>query len=271
MLIAPSEMLLFSSREKLQTILCRYANDTLSYINRVKSFHDKISKWILQRETELDMVMDIIERAEKIDLSFSHVNQSENKARALWEYMGSATTLQTNLDKKFAVLEEELAAVLKDTDNGLQELDEFLDAVEKLAFTSIHVFRENNNMLRLPTEISLDLVQVIISAAQRSWRLRVVLTLDSEEFFVPRLQNVEVLLIQLNKYVIITQLLCDQMKKRYVSVSHLQQDYNPHLSPDPKHTSLPTCLWEHELRFWSAVKATPLKHVLTQLRWLAPR
>lgn len=192
----------------------RYANDTLSYINRVKGFCDRSSRWILQRETELDMMRDIKERAEKINLSFSHVRKSENKMGALWEYLKSATTLQMNVDKKFEALEEELAAVLKDTGNGLQELDEFLDAMEKLASTSLHVFREENNMLRLPAGISLDLVQAVIAAAQRSCPLRVLLILDAEEFFVPRLQNVEVLLIQLNKYIITTQLMCDQMGKR---------------------------------------------------------
>lgn len=192
----------------------RYANDTLSYINRVKGFCNRSSRWILQRETELDMMRDIKERAEKINLSFSHVSTSENKVGALWEYLKSAATPQMNVDKKFEALEEELAAVLKDTGNGLQELDEFLDAVEKLASTSLHVFREENNMLRLPAGISLDLVQAVIAAAQRSCPLRVLLILDAEEFFVPRLQNVEVLLIQLNKYIITTQLMCDQMGKR---------------------------------------------------------
>ncbi|CAG02219.1 unnamed protein product [Tetraodon nigroviridis] len=202
-----------SAREKLQTILCRYAKDTLSYINRVKSFCDGSSNWILQRKTEVESMMDIKDRAEKINLSFSHVSQSENKGRALWEYLRSATTLQVNVDKKFAALEEELAEVLKSTDRGLQELDEFLYAVEKLAFTSLHVFKEKNNMLRLPAGISLDLVQALIGAAQHGCSLRVLLILDSEEFFVPRLQNVDVLLTQLNKYVGITQLMCDQMEK----------------------------------------------------------
>lgn len=205
-------MLLLSSREKLEAILCRYVNDTLSYIKRVKSFCDQSSKWILNRETELVMMMDLRERAEKVDLSFSHVRQAENKARALWEYLSSATTLQTNLDKKYVELEEELAAVLKDTNYGLQELDDFLDAVEKLAFTSLQVFKENR--LRLPAGISLDLVQAVIGAAQRCCSLRVLLILDAKEFFVPQLQNVDVLLIQLNKHVIITQLMCDQMEKR---------------------------------------------------------
>lgn len=192
----------------------RYANETLSYINRVKSFCDKISRWILERETELEMMRDIKERAEKINLSFSHVRKSENTGKALGEYLSSAATLQVNVDKKFAALEEELAAVLKDTDKGLQELDDFLDAVENLAFTSLHVFREKKNMLRLPAGISLDLVQAVIVAAQRSCPLRVLMILDSEELFVPRLHNVEVLLILLNRYIIITQLMCDHMEKR---------------------------------------------------------
>ncbi|XP_029691790.1 uncharacterized protein isoform X2 [Takifugu rubripes] len=202
-----------STREDLQAVLGRYATDTLIHINTVKSFSNRISRWILRREMEIEMMLDIKERAGKVNPSFSHVSQSENKGRALKEYTSSIFTLQVNLDKKFAALEEELAEVLKATLNGLQELDEFLDGLEKLAFTSLHVFRENNNMLHLPPGISLDLVQDIITAAQQTCPLRLMFMLDTDDFFLPQLQNLEVLLIQLNKYVIISQLMCDKMEK----------------------------------------------------------
>uniref|UniRef100_A0A3B5KFV8 Apolipoprotein L n=1 Tax=Takifugu rubripes TaxID=31033 RepID=A0A3B5KFV8_TAKRU len=173
-------MLLLSSREDLQAVLGRYATNTLIHINTVKSFSNRISRWILGRGEEIEKMLDIKERAKK---------------------------------EKFAALEEELAKVLKATLNGLMELDDFLDGLEKLAFTSLHVFRENNNMLHLPPGISLDLVQDIITAAQQTCPLRLVFMLDTDDFFVPQLQNLEVLLIQLNKYVVISQLMCDKMEK----------------------------------------------------------
>lgn len=116
--------------------------------------------------------------------------------------------------EKFAVLEEELEEVLKASLKGLRELDEFLDGLEKLAFTSLHVFRENNNMLHLPPGISLDLVQDIITAAQRTCPLHLVFMLDTDDFFVPQLQNLEVLCFLLSKYMVVSQLMCDKMDKR---------------------------------------------------------
>lgn len=207
-------MLLLSSREDLQATLGRYATDTLQHINTVKGFSNRISRWTLGRGVEIEMMLDIKERAEKVNLSFSHVGQSENKGKALGEYMSSVFTLQVILDKKLAVLEEELGVVLKTTLKGLLELNEFLDALEKLAFTSLHVFRENNNMLHLPPGISLGLVQDIITAAQRTCPLRLMLMLDTDDFFLPQLQNLEVLLFQMSKYVTISQRMCDKMQKR---------------------------------------------------------
>uniref|UniRef100_A0A674N6F6 Apolipoprotein L n=1 Tax=Takifugu rubripes TaxID=31033 RepID=A0A674N6F6_TAKRU len=173
-------MLLLSSRKNLQAVLGRYATNTLKHINTVKSFSNRISRWILGRGMEIEMMLDIKERAKK---------------------------------EKFAALEEELAEVLKATLNGLMELNDFLDGLEKLAFTSLHIFRENNNMLHLPPGISLDLVQDIITAAQQTCPLRLMFMLDTDDFFVPQLQNLEVLCFQLNKYMIISQLMCDKMEK----------------------------------------------------------
>lgn len=175
-------MLLLSSRQHLQNILCRYATNTLSYINTVKRFSNGISKWILQRKTEIEIMWDIKERAKK---------------------------------KMFADLEKELEAVLKGTLSGLQELDEFLDAVEKLAFTSLHVFTKNSNVLHLSTRISLDLVQAIITVAQLTYPLQLGIMVTIDEFFFPQLQNLDIILIQLSTDIIISQLICDEMEKRY--------------------------------------------------------
>lgn len=186
-------MLLLSSRQHLQNILCRYATNTLSYINTVKRFSNGISKWILQRKTEIEVMWDIKERAKK--------------------------------KKTFADLEKELAAVLKGTLSGLQELDEFLDAVEKLAFTSLHVFTKNSNVLHLSTRISLDLVQAIITVAQLTCPLQMVIMVTIDDFFFPQLQNLDIILIQLSTDIIISQLICDEMEKRYKNnTSKLKQD-----------------------------------------------
>ncbi|TWW70453.1 hypothetical protein D4764_18G0012590 [Takifugu flavidus] len=201
-------MLLLSSRKDLQAVLGRYATNTLKHINTVKSFSNRISRWILGRGMEIEKMLDIKERAK---------------------------------EEKFAALEEELAEVLKTSLNGLMELDEFLDGLEKLAFTSLHVFRENNNMLHLPPGISLDLVQDIITAAQQTCPLRLVFMLDTDDFFVPQQQNLEVLCFQLNKYMIISQLMCDKMEKSSFS------DWRPPRSTETN-VELPVDLSEDDIQ-----------------------
>ncbi|KAI3359517.1 hypothetical protein L3Q82_013909 [Scortum barcoo] len=149
-------------RKELQEALLGYVSDTLSYVDTVRGFCERISKWMLGRETELNMLMDIKDRADQIDLSISHVTKSENKGEAFLEYMKSKVT-QVTADSRRAELQNELAAVLKDTLGGLEDLDYFLDAVEKLAVTSLHVFMEDNQVLNLPKEINLELIQVVIT------------------------------------------------------------------------------------------------------------
>ncbi|XP_071323610.1 apolipoprotein L3 isoform X2 [Trachinotus anak] len=200
-----------TARKELQEALCRYTTDTLSYIDTVRGFCGEISKWVLRRETELNMMMNIKTRADKLDLSFNHVTQSEEKGKAFLEYMKSKVT-QVTADSRRAELEKELAAVLKDTLRGLEKLDCFLDAVENLAVTSLHVFMENQ-VLHLPAGISLEHVQVVISTARLICPLLLEFKRDAQVFFLPRLQNVEVLSYQLDRYIQTTQKICDQFEK----------------------------------------------------------
>uniref|UniRef100_A0A3Q1FK19 Apolipoprotein L n=1 Tax=Acanthochromis polyacanthus TaxID=80966 RepID=A0A3Q1FK19_9TELE len=173
--------------EELQQALSRYSTDTLTYIDTVREFCQMFSKWIIWRETELEMMMDIKGRAEKIDLNISHVTESEDKGKAFGEYLKSKVTL--NDDERRAELEKELDEVLKGTLGGLEKLDCFLDAVEKLAVTSLHVF---------------EYVEVVISAAQQICPLLLEFKRDASVFFLPKLQNVEVLVYQLDRYIQIT-------------------------------------------------------------------
>ncbi|XP_045921440.1 apolipoprotein L2-like isoform X2 [Micropterus dolomieu] len=110
-------------------------------------------------------------------------------------------------------IKDDLTAVLKDTLGGLKKLDCFLDAVEKLAVTSLHVFKKENQVLQLPRGISCEQVQVVISSARQICPLLLKFKRDASVFFLPKLQNVEVLSYQLDKYIETTQSICDKLEK----------------------------------------------------------
>lgn len=205
-------------RKELQEAMCCYVNDTLIYVNTVREFCERVHKWTLGRKTELDMMMDIKERAENISLNINHVTQSNNKVMAFFWYIGSKFT-QVTADSRRAELEAELAAVLKDTLGGLEELHCFLDAVENLAVTSLHVFTDQNSMLHLPEGICPEDIQVVISAAQMTCDLLIGFRRDATAFFLPKLHNVEVLSYQLDKYITTTQTICEELEKRSIDIS----------------------------------------------------
>ncbi|XP_029364616.1 uncharacterized protein apol [Echeneis naucrates] len=198
-------------RRELREALYRYATDTFTYLDTVKGFYEMLSKWELRRETELNMMMDIKQRADKINLGISHVTRSQKKGKAMLDYMASKAT-QITADRRRAELVEELAAVLKDMLGGLEELYSFLDAVEKLAVTSLHVFTENQ-MLRLPEGISFEHVQIVISAARLVCPYLLVFKRDAQVFFLPKLQNLEVLSYQLDRYIQTMKKMCEKLDK----------------------------------------------------------
>ncbi|XP_044186059.1 uncharacterized protein LOC122966128 [Thunnus albacares] len=201
-----------AERENVQRALCQYTKDTFSYINTLKEFSESLPEWKDARKKELQRIRDIKDRADKTDLSIDHVKQSENKDKAFLEYMKSKVTLVT-ADSRRKEFEQELAAVLKDTLGGLEKLDCFLDAVERLAVTSLHVFHEENQVLHLPQEISPETVQVGIIAALLVYPLILQFKRDAKAFFLPKLQNVEVLEYQLDKYIQTTQKICDKLEE----------------------------------------------------------
>ncbi|XP_065820845.1 uncharacterized protein [Labrus bergylta] len=201
------------SRKELQKALLRYTADTLIHIHTVRGFCERAPEWMLERESELNMMMDIKDRADGIDLNISHVSQSEKKGKAFLEYMKSKVT-QVTAKSRLEELEKELAAVLKDTLMELEKLHCFLDAVEKLAVTSLHVFMEGRQVvLHLPEGVGLDHVQDVIAAARLVCPLLVEFKRDARVFFQPKLQNVEVLAYQLDKYIQTTQRICGLLEK----------------------------------------------------------
>ncbi|XP_044186065.1 uncharacterized protein LOC122966135 [Thunnus albacares] len=202
-----------AERGKLQRALCQYKKETLTDIDTLKEFSESLPEWKDARKKELQRIRDIKDRADKTDLSIGHVKQSENKVKAFLKYMKSKLTLVTADKKKHEKLEQELAAVLEVTLGGLEKLNCFLDAVERLAVTSLHVFNEENQVLHLPQEISPDNVQDVITAARLVCPLILDFKRDAKAFFLPKLQNVEVLEYQLDKYIQTSQEICDKLEE----------------------------------------------------------
>ncbi|CAJ1076396.1 uncharacterized protein LOC121503640 [Xyrichtys novacula] len=200
-------------RKELSGALCRYTIDTLIYIDTVRKFCQRISKWMLGRESELNMMMDIKERADRIDLDIRHVTKSESKGKAFMEYMKSKVT-QVTANSRREELENELTAVLKDTLLELEKLRCFLDAVERLAVTSLYVFSEEGEVVfHLPKGVHPDDIQFAIAAARLTCPLLLEFKRDAAVFFLPKLQNVEVLAYQLDRYIQTTQRICGMMEK----------------------------------------------------------
>uniref|UniRef100_A0A8K9X7Q0 Apolipoprotein L n=1 Tax=Oncorhynchus mykiss TaxID=8022 RepID=A0A8K9X7Q0_ONCMY len=198
-----------SRSELTRELLGQYISDTLSNIHTVREFCDRHSKWALQRKTELEMMRDIKQRADRIDLKFDHVRNSATKAKAFGEFVWSGLT-QGTADSRREELEKELGAVLKDTLGGLEKLDYFLNAVECLAVTCLLVFEENR-FFCLPQGTSPASVQAVITAARISCPLLIYFKRDAKAFFMPSLLNVEVLALQLDRYIEISKQLCKRM------------------------------------------------------------
>ncbi|XP_058265557.1 apolipoprotein L2-like [Hemibagrus wyckioides] len=115
-------------------------------------------------------------------------------------------------------LEKELGEVLEKTLEGLKKLEDFLDAVEKLAVTSLFVFMDESFM---PKGVSSVIVRLVISAARIVCPLLVHFKRDAGAFFQPNLSNVEVLAFQLDKYIQVTQQICGEMEEKSRSISGL--------------------------------------------------
>ncbi|KAL0149981.1 hypothetical protein M9458_054640, partial [Cirrhinus mrigala] len=97
-----------------------------------------------------------------------------------------------------------LDAILKDTLQGLEKLEPFLDAVEKLTVTSPHVFSGQIFLLRgkSPALVHIDAPVLILFKR------------NAKTFFQPLLDNVNVLIYELNYYAVKTNQLCNRMRTR---------------------------------------------------------
>ncbi|XP_023205044.1 uncharacterized protein LOC111611674 isoform X2 [Xiphophorus maculatus] len=183
------------SRERLKRALSRYVTDTLTYMATAKYFYDRFSQWKDWREKEYTQMMSIKEKILKIDPSFT---MSEGKHRKGSNYLKSH--FQFHKKSRHKKRENELADVLEDTLRGLEELNTFLEAIEKLAVTSLQVFSKNQIVYR-GNRINLDHVENMISTAQEICHLLLTFKRDAKSFFLPDLHNVEILASCLRTYI----------------------------------------------------------------------
>ncbi|XP_073712750.1 uncharacterized protein [Misgurnus anguillicaudatus] len=210
-----SLLLLLLHREELQKLLPEYVVDTLNLIQTVRDFCDGEEKWTLHRETELKSIREIKDQADKISLKINHVERSENKVKAVGEYLWNGLTYFVIADSKCHKLEKKLGDVLKNTFEGLEKLDHFLDAVEKLTVTSLNVFTDQSV---LPNWENPANVRSVITAARMASPLLLHFKRNNKSFFRPILNNVDVLAFQLDKYIQITQQLSMKMERTSRSV-----------------------------------------------------
>uniref|UniRef100_A0A8C4ZCB9 Apolipoprotein L n=2 Tax=Gadus morhua TaxID=8049 RepID=A0A8C4ZCB9_GADMO len=181
-------------------MLQSYVSDTLDYFDTVTAFCNENSKWRLERETELELMRDIEERASRLNRGFLQVFKSTNVGKAFGDYWSSGTRSKE--------LEKELATVLKNTLGGVEKLTCFLDAVEKLAVTSLQVFMGGEEVVKLSLGFSLESVKDIILAARLVCPHLLHFKKDAEVFFMPSLHNVAVFAAELDKYIRTTKIIC---------------------------------------------------------------
>ncbi|XP_061702429.1 uncharacterized protein apol [Syngnathoides biaculeatus] len=187
----------FSTRhtDALEEVLRLYVSATLLDMSTVSRFCDGMSEWRLQRENEITAIMDISNRAQ--------IKPSKN----ILVYVKNKTAAE----HRRAMLEAELAVALKDALLGLEDLDVFVEALERLATTSPFIFR--GEVVKLPQDVSCSDVALAVATARRACPVAADLKQDSKVLLVPRLDNATVLAYLLDKYVQTALQICFLMDK----------------------------------------------------------
>ncbi|KAJ0001770.1 hypothetical protein NQD34_001566 [Periophthalmus magnuspinnatus] len=207
-----------ATRIELEKALGDYASLTFSSINTIKSFVNTSSEWIREREEEECVLGNIPEKASDIRNRFNQVKKSKTKGTAFlafWKYVGDgivpgrASNKQAEEEKK---LQMELEALMHRSQKGLNEMIIFLEAVEKLAVTSVHVFDQSLGV-QLSEETDLESAKKIIFVAGIIGPLLLLFKRDNKSFFTAKVHNVEVMKSQLNQYILTIKHICGAFKK----------------------------------------------------------
>lgn len=180
--------------ETTDNLVLYYRNKlVIDDFRKLIKFCEEFSEWKYAREEGMKTMMEIKERADKI----SQLGRKQrNKIIADRVY-------EKEFDKALAVTRE-----------GLEDLNCFLDTVEKLK-----LFTEND-MEHFPKEINLEYAQTVIAAAHLFHSLLQEFKADETNpdirklFKDPKLQNVEDMKKQLNKCIETSEKIFDCLGKR---------------------------------------------------------
>uniref|UniRef100_W5LH51 Apolipoprotein L n=1 Tax=Astyanax mexicanus TaxID=7994 RepID=W5LH51_ASTMX len=165
----------YRSRDPLEEQLRNYTLDTISDFKTVKNFVAKEEHWNYRRTLELRLM-------------------SHSKSDPITK---NKKQLQKNLESR-----------MWETNAGLKQLQIFLDAVERLAVTSPFIFHNESCLLE---GVDAKALQSVIVMARIVCPVLIVFKRDTQAFFQPNLDNIEVLCQQLAKYIDCTEELCRKM------------------------------------------------------------
>ncbi|XP_055010897.1 uncharacterized protein LOC129409271 [Boleophthalmus pectinirostris] len=211
-----------ASRNELETALGNYVSLTFSSIKIVKNFVAKSSEWIKERKEEKSTLATIPERASDIHNRFNQVKKAKTKGTtfvAFWKFVGDSIVpgrTSKKQAKEQKELQTELEVLVLKIVEGLNEMQIFLEAVEKLMVTSDRVF-EQTQVVELSEETDLESVKRIIFAARIIRPLLLLFKRNNEEFFKAKVHNVEVMKSQLRQYIGTIKDICSAFRESSVA------------------------------------------------------
>ncbi|KAK7895608.1 hypothetical protein WMY93_020933 [Mugilogobius chulae] len=215
---------------KLEDELGKYVSDTLSCIKTIKHFVSGNLKWIEEKEEEKCTLAKIPEK-------LSEIHNSNN-----YNIIPAIASRQRAED--VAKLQTELEDLIQKILKGLKEIKEFLEAVEKLAVTSVKLFNKNQ-VLQLCDQTDLESVKMILHAARIIRPHLLLFKRDDKEFFKAKLHNVEVMENQMNQYIRLIKNFCNAFKECSVADLSLTRPtlvLKPDLSEDDVEKNQPVYL-----------------------------
>ncbi|KAG5278787.1 hypothetical protein AALO_G00102770 [Alosa alosa] len=181
-----------AKRQALQRTLERYISETLSSIRAINRFCAQQDNWSQKRNEEITQMGKI---------------QAEAKRKGFRKFLKGVITGDSGRQG----LEKELGDVLKGTLEGIEQLQPFLEAVEKLAVTSLYAFTDDHH---LPRGANAADVRSVIKAARMAAPRVIHFKRDDKAFFLPSLDIVEVLACQLGNYINNSKLICETLETR---------------------------------------------------------
>lgn len=154
-----------------------YVSNTFDDINQVKSFIGTSQNWLSGMQAHVDTIKGI-KRNETEDSSEKDLG--------------------------------DLTATLQQVKEELRVMENFLEAMEKLAVTSVHVFHEGNPGFEVLSDNLLTICYIILLIRYLD-PLLLLFKRNNEAYFQPKLENMEVQRVQLERYIKAVETICERL------------------------------------------------------------